>query len=221
MGRRSKRAGAITNLQRLRAGAGKSGSDTGLQQAAITLNSTPTFPDSWNQKDGWTGAGAQYLTQLDNFPDQYIPSLQFENLDAPSKFLSPAVAQIGKNGGICLRFYLYESNKDGDGRDVWAATWAQWRFEVTGGQARLLRKSDEWTEALETQLLDLLDLETPDGAQQTQIDTLRAQIYADSHSVELGKGDTYDTWHTITFLPEARGFVNVLLPGVAESQSFE
>lgn len=208
--KRAQKTGRIRSLDRL-------GDDSGDgANNATFLAHVLEFPEEFNVKAFWAqtlGTG----DHLQEFPNAFRGALgglgHADSSDSPVAYQSGA-GLILANAAFTMRLFLLEPDNDVV-KPLFQSRWWRYQFQIRDGNAEIMRLSQSWTQAQEDALNLLLENSDLTEAEQQAIDDARALIYEDYQSLSIGRGESnaYGTAYTITFLPEPRGILNIVLEG--------
>lgn len=163
----------------------------------IILSGRAIYPAEWNASAAWTRTGTGSADDLVELPapfrsgvEEATPGLAHMDTtpNTPSAYDTTAPVVLADAGWLA-RFYIYEPKSQKHPALTWI--WDRYQIEVADGRAAAMRFSPAWTQTKANQIYALLQVKDLSGAQQTQLDELREEIYLDEQSLDLGKGEDW------------------------------
>lgn len=176
-----------------------------------------------NSKANWTDAvnNLEYFDELSKATPDGVPVLAHTAQATSSYVSNPTTYKILQNGGFCVRFQLQEIKREANEQlelDYFQIAWgitgvgSRWQFVICNDKPAIMRLAPTWTQGDEDNYHLLLMIKSPTAEQETQIETLRKQLYVDYKTVSLNKdyqGGRESDVYELTFLPEPLGKVSI------------
>lgn len=219
--RKARADGKIQGLRLLSeaeySGRRRGGETEGGAAHGLTLAHNMVYPAGWNFKAAWQNVLGTPDANFEELPNVQLfgGGAGLAHTDGragvPSAYhLTLEAAKIPAGGAWALKLYLY-APAENQSRAMFTIAWLQWRIQIAGGGAEIVRASPDWTGAKELQLYALLQTLEPTASQQGQIDDLRDEIYSGRSTLSIGPGG--DNWHNtpleFVVIPEPAGRVHI------------
>ena len=204
--------------------------------AAIILAYKLIWPTSLNLLANWAGTGKAYTIQTPNQFGGNLSGLMYQRhlLSTPAQITSNWAYLA--NQPFSIRAELFNPVEAASGAQQPKARWRmrfgggemRWQFSIIDGRFELARLSANWTEAKQSTLDALEDIDEPTLANIDSIQALRGPIRREAggtyspdaifesiDSLSLGSPVKHATgnFYELTFIPEPKGRLNVILSG--------
>jgi len=194
-------------------------------QPAIGLDYYTVYPSGDNGTANWTATSigsASWLTNVTNVNQSGVAGCYYVQSGAPAtrpRFVSNAI--LPKNSAFAIKFYLFEPSVH---KQLvawqWGSVGAGWRFELCDGEARLCQMAAAWNQSDQTALDALRQLTSGlTQGQSNSIRTYEATQFDAVYQLDIGmdKGNAYNRSIEVIFIPEPRGRLHCIVPGIGET----
>ena len=157
---------------------------------------------------GGNGSGVNYCNATPNLKSVY----------------QTGAAAIAANAGFGIEWFIYKKSKDQLGA-LDRVSWDKWFFQIRDGRPEFGELSDAWNQTESSELTRLWALASPTVAEQTRTSVLIKKLYVSLESLSFENSTGRDVWaestFKVSFIPEPRGFIHIVLEGGGDAFSYE